>query len=169
MASIGGLFHKTVSWQELKNQPKMPTKQDIPKPFLQTLSMLHIGLFIGLVAFTGFAYYTGDTLKTESYPNGDVFLYLVPIGAIVGYFFSNYMFKNMVDKIPEKLPLQSKLSRYQSASLIKYAILEAPAFLTLFAFLQSSHALYLTIAVTLIIYFFTQRPTEEKIIKALSL
>lgn len=148
----------------------MPTEQNtIPKPFLQILSMLHIGLLIGLIAFTFFAYYTGDALKTESYPNGDIFFYLVPIGAIIGYFLSNSVFKNMVHKIPEKLPLQSKLARYQSASLIKYAILEAPAFLALFAFLQSSNALYLTIAVTLIIYFFTQRPTEDKIKKALSL
>ncbi|NJB69717.1 hypothetical protein GGR42_000179 [Saonia flava] len=148
----------------------MPTQENtVPKPFLQTLSMLHLGLFTGLVAFTGFAYYTGDSLKTESYPNGDVFLYLVPIGAIVGYFFSQFMFQKMVGNIPQKRPLQSKLARYQSASLIKYAILEAPAFLALFAFLQDSHALYLTIVVSLIVYFFTQRPTEDKIKKHLHL
>lgn len=144
-------------------------QNEVPKSFIRTISMLHIAILIAMIAFTLFVYYTGDQLKIDAYPDGNIFLYIVPIASIVAYFASSTIYKNAINKIPKKLPLQNKLARFQSASLIKYAILEAPVFLALIAYLQSSYALFLTIAMALLLYFYSQRPTEEKIKKALSL
>lgn len=139
-----------------------------PKSFLKTLSILYISLFAGLLLFTLFAYFQNGKFEANM-DQEDLFIYLVPLTAATGYFASKFLFLKLLQAVKMDENLRIKLGKYQSASLIKYALIEGPAFLALFAYYGNGSALYLVIAISLMTYLFVQRPTATKLIKELPL
>ncbi|MDC6388634.1 hypothetical protein PP182_08060 [Maribacter sp. PR1] len=101
--------------------------------------------------------------------NQNLFLYIVPVFALLGYFGSQFVFKNILSKIRKDAKLDEKLNTYQTASIIKYALIEGPAFLAIVAYNSSGNALPLVIGICLILYLAVQRPNREKIIESLPL
>ncbi len=139
-----------------------------PKTLLKTLSIIHISLCAGLLLLAIFVYFKNGDF-TAGTNRQDIFIYIVPIVAIAGYFLSQFVFKKQIDAISKEEKLSIKLGKYQIASLIKYSLLEGPGFLALMAYFWSGNALCLVIAIALIMYLFVQRPTAEKIKKELPL
>jgi hypothetical protein len=75
---------------------------------------------------------------------------------------SNFVFQNKMKSIYAMAPLSSKLVEYRSASIIKWALLEGPSFLSIiFAFL-TGNLIFLGLAVMVMIYFLTMKPGAEK-------
>ena len=138
------------------------------KTYLKILTIIHTALCAGLMLCAIFVYYRNGNF-TASMNQQDIFIYIVPIVAAAGYFLSQLVFKKQIESISSEEKLSTKLEKYQIASLIKYALLEGPGFLALMAYFWSGNALYLVIAIALIVYLFVQRPTVEKIKKQLPL
>lgn len=138
------------------------------KSFLKTLTIIHTALCAGLILFTIFAYSQNGNF-TARMDQQAIFIYVVPIVAAAGYFLSQLLFKKQIQAISREEQLSVKLGKYQSASLIKYALLEGPGFLALIAYFWSGNALHLVIAIALVAYLLVQRPTAEKIKKGLPL
>ncbi len=138
------------------------------KNVLNTLRIIHGALTMGLIVFTLFVFYRANSFIARM-DNEDFFTYLVPLGGAIGYFLGKWLFTKQVSVIAKNEPLNTKLARYQSASLIKFALLEAPAFLALFAYYQNGNALHLTIALFLITYLVFQHPTLKRVISHLDL
>ena len=137
-----------------------------PKAFLRTLSIIHYSLCVGLLLFMAFAYWQVGSFNVGT-DNGDVFVYIVPIVAMAGYFGSKFVYQNPIKNLPKDEKLQTKLARYQIASLIRYALIEGPAILALIAYLQSGTAMYLAIAIALMVYLFVQRPSLDRLLREL--
>ncbi|WP_299433801.1 hypothetical protein [uncultured Maribacter sp.] len=133
-----------------------------PKAFLKTLNFLHLSLVLGLILFTVIAYMQNSEITAQP-DSSNPFLYAVPIIAIIGYFGSQFLSKKMLSKITSNLSLEEKLKKYKSASHVKFMIIELPAIFALFAFYTTSNALPLVIAVSLIAYLFSQKPSLNKI------
>ena len=133
-----------------------------PKSFIKTLTIIHGSLCIGLGVFGAFAYLQNGSFAVTTDSN-DVFIYIVPIIAIASYFGSKFIYQNLIRNLPKGEPLTTKLQRYQLASILKYALIEGPSFLALFAYYNSGNAMHLVIAISLLIYLFFQRPTWEKL------
>ncbi len=138
------------------------------KTFLKTLSFMHLALVIGLSIFTVLAFTQNMDFNTET-DTKNVLLYIVPIAALIGYFGSQFLFKKLLMRITDTDSLEEKLKKYQSASHLKYALIEAPAFLALFAYYNSGNALPLVIAVCLLVYLFVQKPSKQKILMEIPL
>ncbi len=51
---------------------------------------------------------------------------------MLAFFLSNLLFKNLIGKIDSKLTLEEKIVPYQSASIVRWVILEGSAFMILF-------------------------------------
>ncbi|MDP5062750.1 MAG: hypothetical protein NWP64_12585, partial [Maribacter sp.] len=85
--------------------------------------------------------------------------------SIIGYFGSQWIFKKMISKIQLNTRLEDKLKKYQSALHIKYALIEMPAFIGLFAYYNTGNALPLVISICLLAYLAVQRPNKDNIIK----
>lgn len=132
------------------------------KNFLTTLKLIHGSLILGLLIFCGFAYWRNAGLETTS-DLVSIFIYIVPLAATVVYFASTYIFQNTVQNINQNKSIQHKISIYQKALIIKYALLEAPTLLALLAYYLTGNALHLVIALCIIAYFISQRPTAEKL------
>ncbi|MGO4921187.1 hypothetical protein [Maribacter spongiicola] len=134
------------------------------KNFIKSLSIMHLFLLIGLSIFTIWVIFQINTFNTDS--NGEsIFLYAVPVISIIGYFGSQWVFKKMTAKIQLNTRLEDKLKKYQSALHIKYALIEMPAFIGLFAYYNTGNALPLAISICLLAYLAVQRPNKDHIIK----
>lgn len=138
------------------------------KTFLRTLTIIHTALCAGLMLFAGFVYYKNGAF-TARMDQQAIFIYVVPIVAIAGYFISQLLFKKRLEAISKEEKLATKLGKYQVASILKYALLEGPAILALLAYYWSGNALHLVIAIALIAYLLVQRPTADKIKRELPL
>lgn len=133
-----------------------------PKSFIKILSIIHGSLCIGLAVFGAFTYLQNGRFTIGSGAN-DVFIYIVPILAMAGYFGSKFVYQNLIRNLTEEESLAKKLQRYQLASIIQYALIEGPSFLALFAFYYTGNAMHLVIAISLLTYLFFQRPTLKKL------
>ena len=127
---------------------------------------MHFALVIGLAIFTLIAIAQGKGFNTET-DESNTLLYLVPVLALLGYFGSKYLFNKMLSGLKESDALIEKLKKCQSASHVKYALIEAPAFFALFVYYDSGNALPLVIAICLLAYLFVQKPNKDNITKEL--
>ncbi|MCM4171715.1 hypothetical protein DHD32_09495 [Arenibacter sp. TNZ] len=140
-----------------------------PKSYLFSLSIIHAGLTFGILLFTIVIFVMSDGLILGFKAGENVFIYLVPIVAIIAYFGSNYLFNKQLASILKSNSLMERLMLYQKASVIRFAILEGAAFLSTIAFMLHKNIFYLVISVLLILYLFKLRPTKKKVMDHLSL
>src|SRR5690606_1016406 len=140
-----------------------------PKTFLKTLSVLHLIIFAGILLLASYIFSLDNNATLNVFPKNDIFFYIVPALALLCFIGSNFIFKTYLNSITTNNTLKGKLSGYQSASLIKYALIEAPAFLAIIMFMNEGNLYYMIIAGVLIAYFFMLRPSKEKIINDLNL
>ena len=123
---------------------------------IKTLQIIHLAICLGVSLAYVFA---GDIFTKEfKLPNIDtssIFYVVVPI---IGIGLSNFLFKSQLKKIDSKKKLEENLPLYQSASIIRWAILEAAAIFVLF-----SNPDFVLIGVILIVYLISLRPTEDRI------
>jgi len=124
---------------------------------IKTLKLIHLAICAAMVVSYIFAgQYTIEQLIGQEI-NMDNLVYLtIPIAAFI---LSNFMFKSQLKQVDSKASLEEKLPVYQTASIIRWAILEGAAFLILFIKPD-----LLIFGILLILYLVYLRPTEEKII-----
>jgi hypothetical protein len=137
--------------------------------YLKTLTLIHAALVFGLVIFGAISYFSGVGFVGQFEVTNDVFIYLIPIAAMLGYFGSKIYFKKQLETIRKSDPLPSKLAKYKVASIVKYAFIEGPAVLALFIFMGNGYSLYFSIAFCLVLYLLVQRPTKDKLVQDLDL
>lgn len=132
-----------------------------PRNFIKTLSIIHFAMVSGPL-LVGTIFYMNTELINNGTQN-DIFIYVFPLIALAGVFASKFLFNLFIKNLKSHETLQAKLAGYQTASLIKFALIEGPAFLNIVWFSQSGNLLYLTIGGVLILFLFMQRPKAEKI------
>ena len=124
---------------------------------LKVIKIIHLALIAGLILSY---YFLGDlgNLTELTFPtvNSENYIYLfIPIAAFI---ISNLLFKHFISKIDNNLSVQQKLVSYQTASIIRWAILEGAAFLILLIYPE-----FLLFGILLIIYLALLIPTEARI------
>ena len=138
-----------------------------PTSFLKTMTIIHSSLCLGLILFTAFVFIQGDGF--EALMNNGVWVFVIPLTAMIAYFGSTWIFQNLIRNVPETEVLSKKLQRYRVALLIKYAIIEAASFLALIGYFFSGNAMHLVISLCLTAYLIFQRPTIKKLHQELPL
>lgn len=128
---------------------------------IKALQIIHLGICAGTII----AYYIiGDlTLESLNIPpidSSSIVYLIIPVLAIV---LSSILFKTQLKQINPKLKLEDKLPIYQTASIMRWAVLEGAAFLILI--LKPEFILF---GILLILYLIFLRPTEERITNDLS-
>jgi hypothetical protein len=96
------------------------------------------------------------------YNDGSLFTVLVPILLMMGVFFSSFLYKKQLQTILKEENLQSKLGKYQSTTIVRSALLEAPALVSIVATFITTNFYYIiftSIALLIMLYNF---PTKDK-------
>ncbi|MCR9183496.1 MAG: hypothetical protein NXH73_11280 [Flavobacteriaceae bacterium] len=140
-----------------------------PKSFVNTLTIMHLAFFgsvLGL-AIVSYVLVENHTLDLE---NIDLTFFIVLLVlSLFGVLGGNIIKKNVLKTAKLKNSLREMLGTYQTASLIRYATLEAPALLAIVYYILTEQFLFLLIAIALMGYFLSIRPTKSKIALELQL
>lgn len=124
---------------------------------LKIFKIIHIALVVGLIMAYFFLGNISDfsQLKMPEINSENMIYLTIPI---VAFLLSNLLFKRLVSKIESNLSLKQKLVAYQSATIVRYAILEGAAFIILIIFPE-----FIVFGILLIVYMALLRPTEQRI------
>ncbi|MCT4699850.1 MFS transporter [Tenacibaculum haliotis] len=127
---------------------------------IKTLKIIHLALIAGVTL----AYFLiGDfkNILNLEIDNASLVYSFIPA---VAYVLSNFVFKNTLNKIKEGDSDDEKFAIYQTASIIKWAILEGACFLILF--LKPDFLLF---GVILLFYMILLAPKDDKIFQLLGI
>jgi hypothetical protein len=123
---------------------------------LKPLKIIHIALCIGLsLAYILIGNLTD--LDNLSFPDieTDSLIYLaIPVVAL---FLSNFLYKNKVKEMNTKESLDKNISTYQTACILRWAIVEGAAFVLLF--LKPDFVIF---GILLVIYLITLYPSQDR-------
>ena len=129
---------------------------------IKTLQIIHFALCAGLIV----AYFVIGEISVEKLkkiPTIDSSSIVFAIIPLLAFILSSFIFKSQLKQVDPKLKLEDKLPFYQTASIMRWAILEVAAFILLI--LKPD---FLIFGILIIIYLIFLRPTEEKIINDFS-
>ena len=129
---------------------------------IKTLQIIHFALCAGLIV----AYFVIGEISVEKLkkiPTIDSSSIVFAIIPLLAFILSSLLFKSQLKQVDPKLKLEDKLPVYQTASIMRWAILEVAAFILLI--LKPD---FLIFGILIIIYLIFLRPTEEKIINDFS-
>ncbi len=139
------------------------------KQQLLTLKIISTAIPMGAALFLIVVFAITRNAETPENEVVDTFYYIIPVIGVVGLMLSRVIFKISIKKISESLPLKDKLTRYQTACIIRIALVEAPALFTCVAFMLTADNTFGGIAVALILLMFINFPTKSRIINELRL
>ena len=139
------------------------------KTFLRTFSIIHLALVAGVAIFGLMIYMQTTEQELNLDYSGDVMFFVVPILAIAGIIAGNFLYAKHIKKLDSKTTLLEKLNGFQTASIIRYALLEGPALLGIVAFLNEGNQYFLIISLVLLAWLIAQRPTRDKVERDLKL
>ncbi len=141
---------------------------------VKALAVLHFSLFMGQIMFAVIAAYliysksfypvvTGEDLQVMIGSGIMGFCVALVIAAFI-------MFKKKVEKIRlDADDVPGKLSAYRAASIIRWAMLEAPVILAVISFLLTGRYSLLIVAAVLLLIFFYTKPSSFKVAQDLSI
>ena len=138
--------------------------------YLKALKVIHIGLTTGVVIFliiAGVLQLTGFEHELKELEM--ILLGVTAFAAISGIFAGNMIFRKRLEQLIELKNLNEKLTGYQSALIVKYALIEGPAFFTVVAYLLTANVLFPVIAVFLVVVMVLSAPRKDKLITDLNL
>lgn len=99
----------------------------------------------------------------------NVFLLIALVFIALGVTTGILVFRKRITSLREQTGLPEKMTGYRSALIVRYALLEIPAFVSLIFFLVTGDYLLLGLAFLVIIFFLTLIPTVPKAIADLEL
>lgn len=123
---------------------------------IKVIQTIHLALCAGMIiAYVVVGDITLDKLMIKNIETADIAFLAVPILAI---FLGNILFKMQLRQSDPKVKPEDKMPVYQTASLIRWAILEGTAFFILF-----TKPGLLLLGLILILYMVFLRPTEDRV------
>ena len=133
-----------------------------PDAFIKMFQTIHLGLLGGQALFAIVTYTQFGPSKFDIKNTADPLLYVVPLFAIASFIASVILFKLLVSKAAGKETLTEKVMAYQTALLVRFALLEGASLFGLVVFFSTHNLLFLFVSVILMVYFLTLRPTKDK-------
>ncbi|KXO01326.1 hypothetical protein LS48_02380 [Aequorivita aquimaris] len=140
-----------------------------PKSFLRTFTLIHLVLVASVLIFGLMMFLQTKNQELIFTYSGDVMFFVVPFMAIAGIVAGNYLYGNIIKGLASKNTLMEKLNGFQSASVVKYALLEGPALLGIVAFMNEGNQYFLIISLLLLGWLIMQRPTRDRVERDLML
>jgi hypothetical protein len=128
---------------------------------IKVLQIIHLAICAGtVIAYLFIGQLSIESLKIEFIDSSDLIYFAIPI---LAFFVSNFLFQSQLKHVDVKLKPEENLPIYQTASIIRWAILEASALVILF--LKQD---LLILGILIIVYLVFLRPTEDRVNSALS-
>jgi len=134
-----------------------------PQKFLRTLSIIHLALITGQILFALVTIFLNSDKDIVIRYTNDVFVNVLPILTIAGILTGKILFKKQLIALQSKESLKEKLTGYQSAFIVRLALLEGPCLFGIVCYLLTGNLFHIIIAGLIILYFISLRPGKEKV------
>ncbi|WP_118974567.1 hypothetical protein [Taibaiella koreensis] len=139
--------------------------------YIRSLMILHLALVSGQVIFVLVSLFLNIThamapISFSPEVRGSL-LYIAPAIAAGGVAAGWFLFKQRITNLKLLPPSTEKYAGYRSASLLRYAAMEAPSLVATMLFLLSGNYYYLIIAGAVILTFIIVRPSAAMLIRHL--
>lgn len=148
--------------------PDYPNPNLNPQTSLKILPIIHLGLLMGQVLFATAVYFITPQ-KGFSLNGNDPFVLVGLALAIGGFVGGNLIFKQILAKIAPDATLSRKVSAYQTAFIIRAALMEGAALFSVVAYMLGGNLFFLALTAAVVLYFITLRPTKDKVTTDLGL
>ncbi|MGE0019230.1 MAG: hypothetical protein AB7S72_06155 [Draconibacterium sp.] len=148
----------------------MEQTQLTSKSYFTSLKIIHFALTAGIAFFMLIAItlqFTG--FEPELKEMEMILLGITVFAAASGIFTGNLLFRKRLEQLVELKSLEKKLLGYQSALILKYALVEGPAFFTIVGYLMTANIMFPVITVLLIFTMVLFAPRKDKLISDLNL
>jgi len=135
------------------------------------MRMIYYALLFGLFSFCLIVLflYLNDGMQPFDEFLKNTYLGVLAVLSIGSFLFGNVIFKRKIQATSGKVNLFEKMADYRSATILRYAIIEGPAFFAIILSFVTGDLLFLGIGTLIIAYLFTLKPTMERAIKDLEL
>jgi len=147
-------------------------EENIPQYNFKSLAIVHKALVAGVLLFAAMSVLlaiNGLTILNDKSIES-IFLIVVPLFAISTYIASHSISIRRIESIKQNPKgINSKLGGYFSLLFVRWALLEAPAFLAIVSFLLIGNYVFLGIALLLAGILVFNAPSIEKTIRELEL
>lgn len=123
---------------------------------LKTLQIIHLSICAGVIlGYVILGDFSPEVLQIPIVDSNSVIYAIIPLIAFV---FSNFIFRSQINKIDAKVSFDEQFPLYQTASIVRWAILEGAAFVLLI--LKKDFILF---GILLIVYLLLLFPSEFKV------
>jgi len=130
--------------------------------FIKQLNIIWLALIAGLVMFMGVVYVVLIPQTTSTPMDATVYYIIAVVLATLGMISSTFMYKiqvrsaaQLVNPVPERL-----MAHYQTALLIKLALLEGPGLFTVVAGLLTQQPLFAALTAGILALMIIAKPSE---------
>lgn len=140
------------------------------RTYFFTLNLVYYAQIFALIVFSAVTLVlyspTGEATENNLI---QVFQFAVPIGTIVLLASGYFIFKAVVSKIEKSSHLKSKLPKYQSAVIVRAAMIEVAGFLGTIAAFLTGEMYFIAATALIVIVLILLRPTVHGVVEDLSL
>ncbi|RYZ96801.1 MAG: hypothetical protein EOP47_23075 [Sphingobacteriaceae bacterium] len=140
-----------------------------PAKTFKSLTIIHLALLAGQAIFVVVTLAATHNKFYNSNYTGDAFYFIVPVMAVIGLAASGLLFKQQLAKAKQAETVSAKLAVYTTASIIKFALMEAPALFGIVVFFITGNLYYLVFPGLLMLSFLMQRPGKQRVTEQLEL
>lgn len=149
----------------------MENQKGNPRQQLNSLRIIHMALFTGIVLFGTMSIFITVDGPIEYAVNDEnmVFVALATFFSLSGLISSMLIFKSKLKLDMKKPILIEKLQSYTSSTIIKLALLEGPILFVLVCNFFGANYIFFGLGAVLIIVFLLNAPTKNKVIMDLEL
>lgn len=144
------------------------TNETTSKQYLFQLQLIYGAQAMTLLVM-GIAAYFITAEGPQNYQMDNGLVYALAAVVIVALTAAHFLFNLLVRKIDMHLDLRSKLQKYQSAVIIRSAVLEFPGLLASVICILTGNLLPLMGVAVILVVFFILRPSVSSIIQDLNL
>jgi len=143
--------------------------QVTPKTFLKTIKIIYLALLTGQLLFFVVAFTQTPRHKFALDFSDDPLVLVVPLMAVMSFILSNILFRQQLGIAVNQTTLSGKLTSYQTASIIRFAVIEGTSLFSIVAFLISGNLFFAAIFGLLILMFIVNHPSKDKVENDLNL
>lgn len=134
----------------------------------KSLQFIYGALIIGVLVFSTVVYFYAENLHF-AFDGNSMYGMLVPMLAIVALITSPMLFKGTLNSINPQDELSTKITKYQSANIIRGAILEVPALLGAAITLSTGNYYFLVFSLLMIVAMIFAFPSKQKFMETVQL
>ena len=136
--------------------------QSNPKQNFKINFIIYFALLAGIMMFALLAYFFPNGQEVGKNENLlSILTYVVPTFAVFEIFLSRFMYSKFILQIQNNATLLEKISKYRTAKIISWALLEGAALFSVVAFIITRSVFFFVVLFVIIIAFILSKPSID--------